>query len=170
MRSALADTPCIDFGIHGVLKKLNATLGTSYTLNVSILRSVLESFITQNYDFGTVYTNIRPYWYDLTTIRYLGKTWYRHREMRQHILANNMIPGENIQPRRIRDLYANYVVPFWGAFEYPWPISHAWVSDEERMDVWTPINGFEWPAPIPEDANLDLIRIEMLNLGAGYVW
>ncbi len=170
IRSALADTPCIDFGIHGVLKKLNATLGTSYTLNVSILRSVLESFITQNYDFGTVYTNIRPYWYDLTTIRYLGESWYRHREMRQHILANNMISGENIPPRRIWDLYANRVVPFWVAFEYPWPISHAWVSDEERMNVWTPINGFEWPVPIPEDANLDLIRIEMLNLGAEYVW
>ncbi|PBK94086.1 hypothetical protein ARMGADRAFT_1164882 [Armillaria gallica] len=34
----------------------------------------------------------------------------------------------------------------------------------------TPINGYEWPVPIPKDANLDLIRIEMLNLGAEYVW
>ncbi len=34
----------------------------------------------------------------------------------------------------------------------------------------TPINGYEWPVPIPKDANLDLIRIEMLNLGAEYAW
>ncbi|KAK0469046.1 uncharacterized protein EV420DRAFT_4960 [Desarmillaria tabescens] len=166
----LANTPCIDFGIHGVLERLNATLGTSYTLNGSILRSVLESFIAQNYDFGIVYTNLRPYWYDLTTIRYIGETWNRHWEMRQNILVNNMISGENFSPRRIWDLYANRVVPLWVAFEYPWPISYAWVSDEERMNVWTPINGFEWPVPIPKDANLDLIRIEMLNIGAEYVW
>ncbi|KAK0453037.1 hypothetical protein EV421DRAFT_2030075 [Armillaria borealis] len=170
IRSALANTPCINAGVHGVLERLNATLGTSYTLNATVLRSVLESFVAQNYDFGTVYTNIRPYWYDLTTIRYISETWDRHREMRQHIPANNMISGENIPPRRIWDLYANRVVPFWVAFEYPRPISHAWVSDEERMNVWTPINGFEWSVPIPEDANLDLIRIEMLNLRAEYVW
>ncbi|PBK73192.1 hypothetical protein ARMSODRAFT_1015985 [Armillaria solidipes] len=153
IRSALASTPCINFGIHGVLERLNAILCTSYTLNASILRSVLESFIAQNYDFGTVYTNIRPYWYDLTTIRYISESWDRHREMRQHILANNMISGKNIPPRRIWDLYTNRVV-----------------SDEERMNVWTPINGFEWPVPIPEYADLDLIRIEMLNLEAEYVW
>ncbi|SJL02769.1 uncharacterized protein ARMOST_06105 [Armillaria ostoyae] len=34
----------------------------------------------------------------------------------------------------------------------------------------TPINGYEWPVPMPKDANLDLIRIEMLNLGAQYAW
>ncbi len=34
----------------------------------------------------------------------------------------------------------------------------------------TPINGYEWPVPMPKDANLDLIRIEMLNLGAEYAW
>ncbi len=38
------------------------------------------------------------------------------------------------------------------------------------MDVRTPINGKEWPVPIPKDADLNLIRIEMLNLGAEYVW
>ncbi|PBK99606.1 hypothetical protein ARMGADRAFT_881935, partial [Armillaria gallica] len=34
----------------------------------------------------------------------------------------------------------------------------------------TPINGCEWPVPIPKGANLDLIRIEMLNLGLEYTW
>ncbi len=38
------------------------------------------------------------------------------------------------------------------------------------MDVGTPINGHEWLMPIPKDANLNLIRIEMLNKGLEYVW
>ncbi|KAK0490462.1 hypothetical protein IW261DRAFT_14449 [Armillaria novae-zelandiae] len=114
-----------------------------------------------------------PLWLILpasTFMGYISETWDHHREMRQDILANNLISGENIPPRCIWDLYANRVVPFWVAFEYPWPISHAWVSDTEHINVWTPINGFEWPVPIPKDVNLDLIRIEMLNLGAEYVW
>ncbi len=36
--------------------------------------------------------------------------------------------------------------------------------------VLTPFNGRRWPVPIPKDTDLDLIRIEMLNLGAEYVW
>ncbi|KAK0506578.1 hypothetical protein EDD18DRAFT_1059371, partial [Armillaria luteobubalina] len=34
----------------------------------------------------------------------------------------------------------------------------------------TPINGYEWPVPIPKGASLDLIRIKMLNLGVEYTW
>ncbi|PBK82736.1 hypothetical protein ARMGADRAFT_946099, partial [Armillaria gallica] len=74
-------------------------------------------------------------------------------------------------PQCIWDLYRNRVVPMWTTGEpYPHPISHAWVDENDRMDVWTPINGCEWPMPIPKDANLDLIRIEMLNRGLEYVW
>ncbi len=44
------------------------------------------------------------------------------------------------------------------------------MDENDRVDVWTSINGREWPVPIPKDANLDLIRIEMLNKGSEYVW
>ncbi len=54
--------------------------------------------------------------------------------------------------------------------EWPQPISHAWMDEVDRVNMWTPINGKEWPVPIPKDANLDLIRIEMLNFGAEYAW
>ncbi|KAK0430888.1 hypothetical protein EV421DRAFT_1856229 [Armillaria borealis] len=40
----------------------------------------------------------------------------------------------------------------------------------DRAVVWTPINGYEWPVPIPNDVDLNLIRIEMLNLGLEYAW
>ncbi|KAK0477317.1 hypothetical protein IW261DRAFT_1338698 [Armillaria novae-zelandiae] len=63
--------------------------------------------------------------------------------MRRNVLVDGR---GDIPPRRIWDLYAN------------------------RVDVMTPINGKEWPVPIPKDANLDLIRTEMLNFGAEYAW
>ncbi|PBK63803.1 hypothetical protein ARMSODRAFT_962842 [Armillaria solidipes] len=37
------------------------------------------------------------------------------------------------------------------------------MAKEDRFDLWTPINCYEWPVPIPKDADLNLIRIEMLN-------
>ncbi|KAK0439958.1 uncharacterized protein EV420DRAFT_1769361 [Desarmillaria tabescens] len=169
--SALADIPCADLGMSGVLKELNATLGTSYTLDNPILPSILESFIRQDYDFGTLYANLRPYWYDLTSVESIHKSWNQDQKMRQKIVTNNRLPNGNIPPRHIWDLYANRVVPYWVANKiWPRAISHAWVSDEERISVWTPINGFEWPVPIPKDVDLNLVRIEMLNLGAEYVW
>ncbi|PBK62320.1 hypothetical protein ARMSODRAFT_858726, partial [Armillaria solidipes] len=72
--------------------------------------------------------------------------------------------------QHVWDLYANRVVPYWVADEWLWGISHAWVDEKDRVDVMTPINGYEWPVPMPKDANLDLIRIEMLNHGAEYAW
>ncbi len=80
---------------------------------------------------------------------------------------------ERRPPRRMWDLEANRVVPYWVARKDKdgspdiWGISHAWMDNKERGDVMTPINGYKWPVPIPKDANLDLIHIEMLNLGAG---
>ncbi|PBK61967.1 hypothetical protein ARMSODRAFT_854507, partial [Armillaria solidipes] len=76
----------------------------------------------------------------------------------------------NMAPRRVWDLFSNRVVPWWVALRTPWGISHAWLDISHRKKVDTPINGHEWLVPIPEDANLDLIRIEMLNLGAEYAW
>ncbi len=63
-------------------------------------------------------------------------------------------------------------MPHWWLIEkkLPWAISHVWLDDVHLIGVQTPINGYEWPVPIPKDANLDLIRIELLNLGAEYVW
>ncbi len=90
--------------------------------------------------------------------------------MRQDVLVNNKIISRWLPPRRLWDLYSNRVVPWWVAHEYPLPISHAWMKEEDRAYAHTPINGWEWPVPMPRDANLDLIRIEMLNAGAEYAW
>ncbi|KAK0447550.1 hypothetical protein EV421DRAFT_147770 [Armillaria borealis] len=165
--SALADTFCADLGVDGVLEKLNTTLGTSYALDSVI--SILDSYIARNDDFGTAYAYLRRYWSDIPTIEHELRTLEeKDREMRRNAIVDGRITNRDVPPRRVWDLYANRVVPYWVARKYLWGISHAWVDDENRVDVMTPINGYEWPVPIPKDANLDLIRIEMLNAQSRY--
>ncbi|KAK0429886.1 hypothetical protein EV421DRAFT_1940574 [Armillaria borealis] len=132
---------------------------------------ILESNVAQNYDFGTVYAYLCPYWNEVATIQHtLRNKEEEDREIRRKVFIQDRIPMWNVQPQRVWDLYANRVVPYWVADDYPWGISHAWVDKKDHMDVMTPINGYEWPVPMPKDANLDLIRIEMLNLGVEYAW
>ncbi|GJE84139.1 heterokaryon incompatibility protein [Phanerochaete sordida] len=51
-----------------------------------------------------------------------------------------------------------------------WTVSHSWVADNDRTSVHTPINGKQWPVPIPRATSLDHVRTELLNMGAEYVW
>ncbi|SJL08169.1 uncharacterized protein ARMOST_11532 [Armillaria ostoyae] len=150
--SALADTLCSDLGIQGLLENLNATLGTSHTLFTPWVYSVLGDCISENYDFGTAFAYLRPFWYYYLTavVDDLPKCKVRYREMLQNVLVENTIIHTHVPPRRVWDLYSNRVVPWW--------------------DIVTPINGCEWPVPVPKNTSLDHIRIEMLNLGAEYVW
>ncbi|KAK0231843.1 hypothetical protein EDD85DRAFT_889355, partial [Armillaria nabsnona] len=171
--SCVANTPCAQLGLDGFLSKLNTTLETSYTWNTPSLSSLLGDCIIKDYDFGTAYGLLRPFWYDLTAIEdnlCTGKK--KDQDMRQRALVGNRIVGTQITPRRVWDLYSNRVMPCWVMKDKQWPkpISHAWVDERDRIDVWTPINGHRWPVPIPNDTKLDLIRIEMLNLGVEYAW
>ncbi|KAK0245452.1 hypothetical protein EDD85DRAFT_943878 [Armillaria nabsnona] len=176
--SPVANTPCSSLGIHGLLDLLNTTLATSYTLDTPSLSFVLKDCIAQEYDFGTAYGRLRSAWCDrgVTDIQ----MELRKREAEDIDWRRNKLDGNRIDdvtfgkatPRRVWDLYSNRVVPVWscGTSIWPRPISHAWVDEVDRVDVWTPINGREWPVPFPKGASLDLIRIEMLNLGLEYIW
>ncbi|KAK0457595.1 uncharacterized protein EV420DRAFT_503779 [Desarmillaria tabescens] len=190
--SALANTCCADLGVDGVLEKLNAALGTSYTpktpfecdvlqvspittprsdtgfLGPTPLHLILEPYVTRNEDFGTAYAHLRPQWYDRTTIQRCKET--EDLEMRQNAVINDTMVKAYTPPRRLWDLYANRVVPWWVADNDSRGISHAWMDDKDLKGEMTPINGHQWPVPMPRDADLNLIRIEMLNLGAEYIW
>ncbi|PBL00172.1 hypothetical protein ARMGADRAFT_955855 [Armillaria gallica] len=175
--SRLADTPCATFSIQGFLDQLNTTLGTSYSLDNPSLSCFLEACITSRYDFGLIYSLLRGIWCtnDWSTVRdELCRREEEDREMRRKALDGNRIVNTRLPPRRVWDLYSNRVVPYWfmnlHSSESLRPISHAWVDENDRAVVWMPINGYEWPVPIPKDANLDLIRIEVLNLGLEYAW
>ncbi|PBK76377.1 hypothetical protein ARMSODRAFT_1011639 [Armillaria solidipes] len=179
--SRLADTPCATLGVQGLLDKLNTTLRTSYSLDNQSLSSLLEDCITKNYDFGMAYGRLRVIWYTdkWSTIRdVLCRREKKDRDKRREALIDHRIVDTWLRPRRVWDLCSNRVVPYWiknidSKLKYrPWPqpISHAWVDERDRAVMRTPINGYEWPVPIPNDVDLNLIRIEMLNLGLEYAW
>ncbi|KAK0458126.1 uncharacterized protein EV420DRAFT_1309270 [Desarmillaria tabescens] len=177
--SRLADTPCATLGVQGLLDQLNSILGTSHPLDTPSLSSLLKDCITNDYDFGMAYGRLRRIWYThnwSTKQAEVCKWGEEDREMRQQVLVANQIINPHLPPRRVWDLYSNRVVPWWiMVIDDKWtqqrrPISHAWMDEKDRADVWTSINGYEWPVPIPKDANLKLIRIEMLNLGLEYTW
>ncbi|SJL05373.1 uncharacterized protein ARMOST_08740 [Armillaria ostoyae] len=179
--SALADTLCSSLGIQGLLDLLNTTLGISYTLDTPSVSFVLKDCVAQEYDFGTAYGRLRLTWRNQRQSIIQVELWKREAKVikrRRKAVKGGRIVNPNVGPRRVWDLYSNRVVPWWCCKvnfmslndKAGRPISHAWVNEVDRVDVWTPINGYEWPVPIPKGANLDLIRIEMLNLGVEYTW
>ena len=91
----------------------------------------------------------------------------------------------SIMPRRLWDLKSNRVVDFQMLHAghirmlnpvHPtienrptfWAVTHSWTSD--MSPVWTAINQFQWPVPLPKDITLEYLRSELLTLGAEYVW
>ncbi|KAK0224546.1 hypothetical protein EDD85DRAFT_981251 [Armillaria nabsnona] len=163
---------------EGFLDQLNTTLGTTYSLDHPSLSSFLEACITSRYDFGLIYGLLHVIWYtdNWSTIRdELSREEEDDREIRQEAFFGNWIVDPSFRPRRVWDLYSNRVVPSWSMdfyFNCSWlqPISHTWMDEKDHTVVWMPINRYKWPIPIPKDADLNLIRIEMLNLGAEYAW
>ncbi|KAK0234905.1 hypothetical protein EDD85DRAFT_887280 [Armillaria nabsnona] len=176
--SRLADTPCATLGTKGLLDQLNTTLKTSYSLDNPFLSSLLEDCITNDCDVGMAYGSLRQIWYtdNWSTIRGALYRWEElDRERNHEAIIGNRIVHTDLPPRRVWDLYSNRVVPHWitdtaGDGWWPEPISHAWMDESDRVVGWTPINGNEWPVTIPKDVDLNLIRIEMLNLGLEYTW
>ncbi|SJK99160.1 uncharacterized protein ARMOST_02448 [Armillaria ostoyae] len=167
--SSVANTPCIDLGVDGMLEKLNLPVYTSE----SHLYQACKEFVTENRDLGTAYAHLRPHLHDIIVNGHASnamKAKEDDRAMRQNMLVKRKILDGDVPPRRIWDLHANRVVPWWVARKVPWAISHAWVKDMDLRSEMTPINGCKWPVPMPKDADLNLIRIEMLNLGAEYIW
>ncbi|KAK0485987.1 hypothetical protein IW261DRAFT_1415852 [Armillaria novae-zelandiae] len=120
--SSLADTPCATLGLHGLLERLNITLGTSLTLDTPALASLFEDCIANNCDFGAAYDSLRTAWYTLKT----GRAW--------DLCSNRVMPTCTIgEP-------------------CPHPISHAWVDEKERTENGGPrehLRAEEWKLDVP---------------------
>ncbi|GJE99058.1 hypothetical protein PsYK624_152980 [Phanerochaete sordida] len=102
---------------------------------------------------------------------------YSNRVLPFHVLppASGKQPPDRFWPGT---LYSNRVLPFHAlpptsGGELPdnlWTVSHSWVAADARASLITPINGREWPVPVPCATTLDHVRVELLNFGAEYVW
>ncbi|KAK0187510.1 hypothetical protein F5146DRAFT_960093 [Armillaria mellea] len=163
--SAVANRLCSGLGVDGMLEILNSPVRTPE----SPLYKACEYFIAKNYDVGNAYAHLRRHPNDFDIDGHVTEVHLSDKRMRAGLLEDGSI-NKHASPRRVWDLHANRVMPYWVADEDPWAISHAWVADKDLKREMTVINGYQWPVPMPKDADLDLIRIEMLNLGAEYIW
>ena len=181
----IADRLCSAMTVPQLLHELDDIFGTqSLTRSeacLASLRSCLQDFIDDGCDLGLVYGYVRRVWRsedDLEHFRTDVNSWMRaDLELRRGALDSDRVVKPRIPPRRVWDLYSNRVLPFYalGALdgEVPhnvWAVSHPWVAPDRRCYVRTPINGNEWPVPLPSSSALDRVRIELLNMGAEYVF
>ncbi|EKM57025.1 uncharacterized protein PHACADRAFT_254506 [Phanerochaete carnosa HHB-10118-sp] len=186
--NTLADIPCDLLPIDDLLAKLNSVLGMLCTLDTPGVRDCLEYAIGGSHDFGEVYGTLRSEWSGWRRPEDPAAALARMKKRRDEVQRrrDNAIRGHSIQnsripPRRVWNLYSNRVLPFhvmpWANGEGEgclpddlWTVSHSWVREQDREYVMTVINGRQWRVPIPHGISLDHIRIELLNMGAEYVW
>ncbi len=98
--SSVADTLCAKLGVVGILEKLNIILSTSYTMEMCSLCSLLETYIIMDYNFGTTFSYLCPFWYKYLTD--IEDTLQTHdawdRQMRRDVLINNKIISNLLPP------------------------------------------------------------------------
>ncbi|GJE87937.1 hypothetical protein PsYK624_040200 [Phanerochaete sordida] len=184
----LADTPSHKMDSRWLLKTLNAVLSTKYRSNMPGLQNCLAQVLSSSRDFGEAYGTLRPWWSLQAGISFanlFGLMKARRQELRlqwDSAIRDFCITDARLPPRRVWDLFSNRVLPFHTLPRWPgdkpvgyippvvWAISHGWVDAVNRTTVRTKINGEEWLVPIPAQTSLAHIRVELLNMGAEYVW
>lgn len=186
---ALADRTFQAVELQAFLDTLNLVFGTDYGMEVHGLRACLVDILDITSDFGQAYGYLRPWWTSSATAfddipRDINERRKQDVELRRYAIRENCISPSRIPPRRLWDLCSNRVLPIY-AFDPKLycddtreaclsmsvcRVSHSWVDEDERHKVWTRINSEQWPVPIPRSTTLEHIRVEMLNMGAEYVW
>lgn len=177
MDSKIADTRFTESSFSAFLNAMNAHMGTKWTVSHSYpaQRTLFEMFQEKDQDFGWAYGVLRPFW---TDERFWGveerlETAVLNDENHRQEACDGDTVFPDIEPRRIWDLYSNRVLP-WAYLQLKkedvWPVSHSWVSPEERKPILTTINQGEWPVPVPIDVDLEDVRQELIKYGAEYVW
>ncbi|GJE89406.1 hypothetical protein PsYK624_055060 [Phanerochaete sordida] len=194
-----ADVRCETMSAGSLLDHFNDVMKTNVSLDVPGLSEFLDEICCTSHDFGVAYGRVRAWWAlpghwnspeaVSEARRYQREVEHRESELdkiRRKCADAFSIGRSDIPPRRVWDLYSNRVLPYGitsvlkrtmaqklfggklsGAI---WTVSHSWVVAEARESVWTPINGNQWPVPVPRATTLEHVRIELLNMGAEYVW
>lgn len=169
------------------MKKMNVLLNTTYDLGPE--RQSLLKICFNLPDFGVAYSLLRPRWYmdPQSAMDNIHARWKEDGENRQDAVYNDVLIKKYLRPRRLWDLWSNRVVPSWIAFTEPcdrkdpfgkeagrppifFAVSHAWLDEASQQFVTTPINGYEWPVPIPAATNLKHIRADLLHHNRPYAW
>ena len=173
---------CDDMSSEDLLKRLNDVLGTTHTLDTPGLSKCLQEYLDESCDFGQVYSYLRPWWNTSNfedVPRFMNERKAQDTFMREQAIRGDSIVQRDIPPRRLWDLFSNRVIPYY-VLKIPqpdfvppniWAVSHSWVNRKTDLrHITSRINNEEWRVPLPRGANLHDIRIELLNLGAEYVF
>ncbi|GJE89416.1 hypothetical protein PsYK624_055170 [Phanerochaete sordida] len=195
----LADVLCEAMTVKNLLDHFNDILGADVSLDIPGLSDFLDEIRHTSHDFGVAYGKVRVWWarpWHQDPLKALSDARRYQREVeclerevdkrRRECADAFSIGGSDIPPRRVWDLYSNRVLPYGIIIapyriagkqlrysDFPdtfWTVSHGWVAAKARESVWTPINENQWPVPIPRATTLEHVRIELLNIGAEYVW
>ncbi|KAG8888430.1 hypothetical protein FRB98_007642 [Tulasnella sp. 332] len=191
LTSEVAAIPCSKLGVIGLLKRMNFHLNTSYILGLARY-ILLRLCLRHASDFGMAYSLLRPRWHlkPWSAIKNIRACYTNDPIIRQRALDGDRIVQKVLWPRRMWDLWSNRVVPAWMVWtefddlETGWElgrretggffaVSHAWLNEDKRQGVDTPVNGHGWPVPIPSDTSLERIRTELLHLTSQdtqYAW
>ena len=158
------------------------------------IQNDVSYFVACNYDFGLAYAAARVAWahfnqpsVDCNDISVHRAQWHQRAQMldeaRSKAIEIDSQAQElialpySIMPRRLWDLKSNRVVDFrmlhaaQSTIETKpifWAVTHGWTSD--MSPVWTAINQYQWPVPLPKDVSLESLRSELLTFGAEYIW
>ena len=179
----LGDSLAALVGLHEYAAKVNSQW----------IQHDVKCFISCNLDFGLAYSAARVAWKHLnkvsansSVIPIQRRQWHAYTQFLDEQRSMAIVSRSNqeliispylVMPRRIWDLKSNRVVDFRMLHVAQltikikptfWAVSHSWTSD--MSPVWTRINQYQWPVPLPKDITLDHVRSELLNLGAEYVW
>ncbi|GJE93720.1 hypothetical protein PsYK624_098810 [Phanerochaete sordida] len=178
-----ANLACKTLSVSELLDRLNEVMGTTYTMDTPGLENCLCSMREKFRDFGKLYGKLRPWWdQDFRVVLDLMKARKDEVHELRRSAIDRYIRTSKIPPRRLWDLYSNRVVSFptlprtttssdVGTIPpQVWLVSHSWVPAHARRSVQTEINGCKNHVPVPLGADLDQVRIELLNMGAQYVW
>ena len=159
------------------------------------IQNDVRYFVACNYDFGFAYAAARVAWahfnepsVDCSVISVHRGRWHKHArtldEARSKAIEIDLqtqqeliVSPYSIMPRRLWDLKSNRVVNFRMLHAAQttiktkpifWAVTHSWTRD--MSPIWTAINQYQWPVPLPKDITLESLRSELLALGAEYVW
>ena len=182
--SELAGKLCHDFTVEELSRTIQHIL-VSHRLLDNDLKGYLVDAQRKHWDIGTLYAHLRPWWYSQDPfgrlIHKMNIQKGRDRYLRKRPEHNSKeITVFRIPPRRVWDLLSNRVVPTSG-LKIPassfhvvpdnmWAVSHSWVAQADLEFVETAINQRQWRVPRPKATTFDHIRIELLNMGAEYVF
>lgn len=100
--TTMANTPCLDLGINGVLKWLNAIAVTldHYFQWFGMNSADLSLYIDQGFDFGTTYAYWHRYWNDIPPQmeQELHILEWEDEQMRRDVLFNGRIIMREVPP------------------------------------------------------------------------